>query len=356
MSIPVVSRSVKRAYEETKLVGKKQLFDFLFPELDEDESAGFLLDSLVTDTFGVSYRQTDMQSNVREYQAGSGQLIEPPRASEKTPITEKLRDAVISGVESTAGFQAHQIKLVEGVAKQHTSAFNMTKNKQALDVFVEGKFLAKAAGDKDLGLDIDYGRKNEMSLAYNFTDADATFMEALTKAQQILSANGAPLGGMFGILGAKWLNELSTDAGVKEYMKNNAANITVETQMMPDQFKGVEGLYHVATLRAPGMLAPFYLFAYQPGTQYKSSAGATAEPFIADEDAIWGSVDDTRYKVNRGVDALDGDERAVRATGDIVFDEFTQKDPVGSFVRSQCRHAFVPGNINHTSKTTGTFA
>ena len=63
-----------------------------------------------------------------------------------------------------------------------------------------------------------------------------------------------------------------------------------------------------------------------------------------------------RYRVFRGVDALDGNGKAVRTVGEIVFDSFNTKDPVTELVRSQTRFAMVPGNVNRTAQSTGTFS
>ena len=45
----------------------------------------------------------------------------------------------------------------------------------------------------------------------------------------------------------------------------------------------------------------------------------------------------------------------IRTSGDIVFDEFKENDPVQLNMRSQARYAFVPGDIDHTARSTGTF-
>jgi len=50
---------------------------------------------------------------------------------------------------------------------------------------------------------------------------------------------------------------------------------------------------------------------------------------------------------------LDG--RAIRAAGDVVFDEYTDKDPIVTYIRSQARYALIPAVVNHTARQVGTF-
>jgi len=67
------------------------------------------------------------------------------------------------------------------------------------------------------------------------------------------------------------------------------------------------------------------------------------------------SLNSTRYKVQRGVDVLGIDGRSTRAVGDVVFDEYTDKDPIVTYIRSQARYAFIPAMVNHTARQTGMF-
>lgn len=354
----VFTRGVRKKYfEQVKMAGeKKQLWQFLFPNDDTDDSSTFQLDELVPEIYGVVYRERDAESNVRTYQAGKGSTYDIPRASEKTPITEKLNDAVVAGLEGNESAQTQASRLFGNIAKQHRAGFNMTKNRQALDVFVKGVFEARGKNDADLQIDLDFGRSGDLDLAYDFTAGGATWFEGAKIAQDALIAKGAPIDQMFTIQGLNWQSQFSSDEAVQKYMQNNGVNLIVETQMMPGEFKNVEGLVLLGKVRAPDMLAPIWVFAYQPGVPYKADKSAAAEPFIAPDVAIWGSLASERYTVQRGIDALDKNEKKVRESGELVIDDFTSKDPVKEFVRAQSRHAFVPGYINHTAKTTGTFA
>ena len=147
MGIETITRAAKKFYEELYLQQtEKQLFYTMFDVLDESTTAGFLLDSLTGSPYAVTYRNKDGQSHVRQYSPGSGQLIEPPIASEKTPLSEELLDKVVAGVDATAGFGSNEAALVNQIVRQHVSAMNMTKNKQALDVLKNGVFYAKGPG------------------------------------------------------------------------------------------------------------------------------------------------------------------------------------------------------------------
>ncbi len=348
----------KKFYERTKLTdaGKKQLWQFLFPENDTDEASDFVLDQLIPNIYGVSYRTRDMQSAIREYQAGKGTVITPPRASEKTPITEKLRDAVVAGLDGNASAIEQASRLMDNIAKQHISAFNMTKNRQALDVFVNGEFFARGTSGDDLDLDIDFGRSSSVEKTYDFTAVGATFSEAVGEVQSALISAGASVSNMWGILGSDWRGKYAADTALREWQKANQATMLYDMQNIPEEFKNVEGLTLLGRAHIEDLVQPVWLFDYNPGALYRDSKSDAGEPFIASTKAIFGSLGDVRYSVQRGVDALDASEKAVRVVGEIVFDSFTQKDPVGTFVRGQSRHCFVPGDINTTAVSVGTFS
>jgi len=101
------------------------------------------------------------------------------------------------------------------------------------------------------------------------------------------------------------------------------------------------------------MIAPLWVCGYAPPVAYVSDLGETAAPYIGVNDAVFFSLTDQRFKVNRGVNIIDGNGARAREVGDLVVDRFTDNDPVTEYLRSQSRHVFVPGNINHTVKTTG---
>ena len=60
--------------------------------------------------------------------------------------------------------------------------------------------------------------------------------------------------------------------------------------------------------------------------------------------------------VGRGIDALNDSGGKIRVSGEVVFDTYVSFDPVAEFLRSQARIAFIPGNVDRTGRSTGTFA
>ena len=129
----LILRTAKELYEQGAFeMGQRQAWELLFPTKDTSTSAGFSLDQLIVNTYGVSY--TVGQAEVRTYQPGVGNVIVPPRLSSKTPITGELLDAVVAGSEAIDSFDSNKVSLVENIVGQHWDAFAMTKNKQALDV------------------------------------------------------------------------------------------------------------------------------------------------------------------------------------------------------------------------------
>jgi hypothetical protein len=352
----LLTRTAKRYHEELKLQGVSQIHSALFGTVDSSTDSNFLLDSLVQDPYGISYRNKDMQSVLRAYKPGSGTLLEVPRASEKTPISEAIRDAVAAGLEATAGFGANEASIVGKITAQHIAAHNMTKNKQAIDVILNGEFNAKGTGGTDLKLDIDYGRKSSLDLTYDFTQNGASFVEAVQNGQEELRANGTPLGGLVMLMGNSWLSAYSNDDKAQEMADNNMLNGLLISPMTPVLLNGTAGLFVVGQMRGKGMLAPVWLTSYSPGVAYKSGPDAAAAPFIADDKAAFFSLEDTRYSVHRGVDVLSDSGKAERKVGEIVFDSYNEKDPVNTFIRSSTRHAYVPANVNHTAGSTGIFA
>jgi len=337
--------------EGLPLTGKTQLWNFLFPRIDSDDSSDFLLDKLQTNPYGIVYRDRDTQSHVRVYEPGTQTTITPPRWSEKTPITEKLNDSVIAGYLGNEPWGQRDKSLVGNILEQHIQAANMEKNKQAINMFTAGIFPADGEDGKDIGLDIDFSRSVGNSITYDFTAGGATMAEALTELQNAGSAAGVPLANQFAIGGDSWLTEFSTDTGVLEYLKTNRT-----VPAVPAQITETEGLEAVEWVKLPGMRTGIWVCSYEPGVPYRATESSSAGVWIAATDIIFGSMSDVRWTVNRGVDVLDESEKAVRAVGDIVFDMYTEKDPVNRFARSQGRHCFVPGEIDHTLKSTGTFA
>lgn len=352
--LEVLTRGLKAYYEQFRAQETNGIDKVLFSNPDEDTTAAFSLDRLIDDPYGVTYRDPNNQSIVREYSPGTGSIYEVPRTSEKTPINEELRDAIIAGLEATSGYTAHHAKLMQDIVKQHVAGHNMTKWKQALDVIFTGSFNAKGVGGSDLDLDIDFGRDAANSLTPNFTTT-ATIDSAFEAMLAQLLAKGSPTTNLVVILGQSWINAFSTDTNVRAQLDANQANQLLAQQMMPSRLRNAHGLYVMAQYRAPGMIAPAFVASFSPGVAYKAYRGASASAWVGATQAAMFSLDSPMYRVLRGVDAFDESGRVVRAVGDIVIDTFTENDPVVDFARSQSRHVFVPGNIDHTVVSTGTF-
>jgi hypothetical protein len=352
------TRILKRLYEETGnmlLGGKKGIDQFLFDIDDMDESANFALDQLIVNPEAVTFRQKDEQSHIREYKAGSGTIYEVPHASEKTPISEALRDAVVAGIESTGSFSTKHAKMVQNIINQHVAAHTITRWKTAIDTIRTGIFTPLGIGGKSIGLEINFNRDASLSITYDFTAVGADINEALYELITAYRAQGGSYDNMCIIMGRKWLKEFSTDTTVIEYMKANAANQIVMQSIMPPELFNTQGLMMMARYLVPGEVAPVYICAFEPRYKYVAYVGATAADFMPEDEAIIFSIGDDRYRVFRGVDALGGNEKAVRTVGEIVFDSFNTKDPVTELIRSQTRFAMVPGNVNRTARSAGTF-
>lgn len=357
--LEVFTRGAKAAYNERSLVlmnGKQGIDQLLFPTLDADTSSSFLLDRYISSPYGVVYRNLDNQSVIRKFRNGEGQLIKPPIASEKTPIDEELSDVVVSGQEPTAS-QVDQMEAMLGrVAGDHVEAHNMTKWKQALDVVRQSEFEANGKNGADLGLSISYTRATGNSLTYDFTAGGATMVEALNNAQTQLRDNNMPMSRNIVIMGKNWLDNFATDSDIIEIRKANNENVIVSAQMEAPELLNTHGLVLHSILRGANMVAPMWICSFSPGSQYVAYEDATAAPWVPDNDAIFCSLDDRRWKVTRGMKAYTDGGRVQRVTGDVVVDSYSDEDPITEFIRSQTRHCFIPGNANHTAKSTGTFS
>ena len=351
----ILTRTAKRYYEEQFLQNGRQLFSTLFPQTDESTDSAFSLDTLIAEPYGVAYRDRDTQSALRPYDPGVGKVIDVPRASEKTPISESLLDKVAVGVNDTAGFSQNEAKIIGDIVRQHVAGHNMTKNKQALDVLETGTFTAKGPQGADLGLSIDFGRKSSLSIPYDFTAAGATFSEAITNQQEELRANGTPLSNLVMLLGQNWLSAYAEDEAAQNAAQNNALNQLVVNPMTPQLLNGTQGLYVVGQIRSKKMLAPVWLTSYSPGISYRAHKGASPVDFMPANKAFMFSMDDTRWDVRRGLLVKDDSGKVQRVVGELVMDRFSDNDPITTFLRSATRHAFIPANINHTSVSTGTF-
>ena len=355
MGLNTLIRTSKAFYEEVFFKGPKQLFEALFRKEDSTNEAAFLLDDYIQEPYAIAYRDKNNQAHIRNYNAGSGTLLEPPIASEKTIIDEELFDQITSGQEETAGFEANQMAKTERIVGDHDAGHKMTKNKQAIDVIKEGIFIAKGIDGDDLDLDENYSRAAGNSLVYDFTAGGATVDEALANICKQLDAQGTPKSGRALLLGQDWQGAIESDSAVLEKMKANTANVLISQNLNPPEWDGVEGLEFLGEYRPSKCSSSFTLLTYNPGVQYKASVGATAEPWIPDVEVAAFSFADQTWRIYRGVSVTDDSKNVVRVNGEVIFDSFTTNDPVAENLRSTTRHMFVYGNINHTAKSTGTF-
>ncbi len=353
------TRTVKVFYEEIKnqLSGGKQGIDrLLFPSIDEDTSSSFSLDSLMASPHGVTFRKRGEQSNVRPYIPGTGQIFEVPRVSEKTAITEELRDSVVAGIESTSGFSSHSAALLRQIISQHISGHTQTRWKLAIDVLRTGSFSPIGYSGNDIDVDISFGRAAGCSLTYDFTATGATIDLALKAMIDAGRTYGLPYENLVVIAGSDWINAFEAATATQDRMISNTANVIIEQNLVAPELLNTQGLYVAARYRVPGTLRTITLCAFSPADQYIAYKGATAADFFPSNEAILFSLSDRRFSVHRGMDVLDDGGRIQRVVGELVFDGFREKDPVAEYIRSNARYAFIPANPNRMIRSVGTFA
>jgi hypothetical protein len=355
MGIETLTRSAKITYEEWFAQQPNGIDRLLFPLSDADTSASFMMDRFIQTPAGIVYRDANNQSHVRPYEPGTGYIYNVPRASEKTPVGEELRDAAITGVDPTSSQTTHVQKLLSDIVKDHVAGHNVTKWKQAIDVIFEGEFYAKGDSGTDINLGIDFDRASANELTHDFTSTD-TQPIAFKEMQDQLIAQGSPTSNIIAILGETYLNDFFTDTAITAYLQANSATQLLEMQMMPESLKGNSQIKVLATYRAPNMIAPVYVCSFSPGAVYYPYKGASATDWITKTKAAMFSLDSPRYYITRGMDIRNDSGETQRVVGDIVFDTYSENDPIVDFLRSQTRHIFIPGNINHTVVSTGTFS
>lgn len=354
------TRRMKKFYEviyNDLMPGMKGIDEFLFPEPDVDpDSSGFALDELVLNVHGVSFRRRGEQSAVRPYEPGTGTIYQIERASEKTPIDERLRDIVIAGGEETEAFSSREARLIRQITKQHTVAHNITRWKLSIDTVRTGKFSPKGLDGQDIGMEIDFGRDASLDITYDFTDSGAKVNTALKNLYDVYRAKNGFGTNLVCLMGSSWLKQFEEDDDVIENRKANSDNILVTSNIKPPAMENVQGLYLVSYYRIPGVVFPVFICVYDPDADFIAYKGAIETAYVPDDECMMFSLKSPRYKVQRGVDVLDSNGRSARAAGDIVFDEFTEKDPVQTYLRSQARYAFIPADVDHTARSTGTFS
>ena len=350
MAIETVLRTTRELYEQKYFQGTKQLFQTLFSKEDIDESAAFLLDEFIDVPYAIAYRDKNNQAHVRNYIPGSGTLLEPPIASEKTPIDESLRDQAVEGVEATSGFTTAQMRKADKITSIHNSAHAMTKNKQAIDMLRTGVFYAKGIDAADIGKNEDFARDAGNDLTANFSSV--TIDEALTAINAKLDDQHCPATGRYAIMGQSWQTKLESDSTVLSKMQANTANVLIRQNLNPPEYEGTEGLEWLGEYRPSGSSKALQLFSYNPGTLYKASSGASGTPWIPDDEIVASSFNTPTFRVYRGIDVVENGS-IKRIAGEVVFDSFVSSDPVAENIRSATRHMFVYGNINHTVRSTG---
>jgi hypothetical protein len=247
-------------------------------------------------------------------------------------------------------------KNVEQILGDHVEGNNMTKWYQAINAVRTGIFVAKGDNGADLGLGYDMGRNVSQAITYDFTAGGETMSEALTNMSLQLDKTNTPKANRIAILGATWITEWSSDSGILEEMQANSANQLLAQDMFEKKFGNIEGLYVLGQYRPRGATSPFWILSYVPGFEYVAYKGASAVPFIPDTEAVALSLNDKTYSIKRGVDAFDDRGKVMRVVGDLVVDSYSENDPITTFIRSQTRHMYIYGNIDHTVKSVGTFS
>jgi hypothetical protein len=355
-----LTRQLKALYEEIvnrATAGKRGLDEFLFSSTDDDSSsAAFALDELIVSPHAVAFRKAGENSQVIPYVAGVGNVYEVPRSSAKTPITEQLRDAVIAGGEAFEAIPARERRLFGQIATQHTVGHNVTRWKLALDVIRTGKFSPLGLGGEDIGLEIDFGRSAGLDVTYDFTAVGATMDKALGALYDAYRAENGSGDELVVLMGDDWLKQFETDSNVIKRLEANTSNILLQSNMLPPELMNTYGLRLIGRYRIPGKVDPIWIVSYKPQGKFIAYKGATAAEFMPTDEAVMFALGSTRYKVRRGVDVFNDSGAVIRAIGDVVFDSYMETDAPARVLRSSTRYAFVPGNVNHTARSTGEFA
>ena len=346
-------------YKEIKnaVAGGIGIDQLLFGTDDFSTSSEFQLDRLITSPVGVTFRHKDSESHIRPYAPGKGIYYEIPHASEKTPISESLRDSVVVGMAENADFNSADAERFAQIVQDHTIGHMITRWYLALQTIRTGKFSPLGIAGHDIGgLEIDFGRDGSLNKTYDFTAVGATIDEGLSDLIDAYRAKGGSMNNVCILLGSQWLSALESDDDVLTKMQANAANNLIELNMSPTSLRNTHGLFVIGRYRVPGKLFSVTLLGYSPDDQFTPYVGASAVEYMPSDEAVIFSLSDTRYRVGRGIDALNDAGKRVRVKGEVVFDTFKSFDPVTEFIRSQARIAFIPGNIDRTARSTGTFA
>lgn len=357
MAKDILTRTATRIYVEKhmKKEGTIGIYELLNSTPDEDKSAAFRIDRLISAPYGITYRNSSNMSVIREYKPGTTELVTVPRASEKTPIDEELEDTVAAGAEASDSQMDQMFKHIDNILDDHDEGHEMTKAKQALDHKRTGVFTARGVKGADLGLDFDQNRDASNDLTYDFTAGGATMNEALLDVSDAMDSDGVPPGNRIVIFGSSWRGEYGSDAGIIELMKANNVNQILEQKLFNENFGNVKGLSVIAHISPVGATSPLWVLSYEPGVPYVAYKGATPAPFVPATSLVGLSLDDRAYNIKRGVSVFDENGKKVRVVGDLVVDKYEGNDPPTTFIRSWTRHMYLNANIDHTYESVGTF-
>ena len=351
MALEQLLRTGRILFEQKFLQGPKQLYHLLFKFEDMDDTTTVLLDEFIDEPVAVPYRDKNNQAHLREYLPGSGTLYEPPIADEETPVDEVLRDQAVEGVEATTGFNTAQMRKVDKIMNTQTTDHKVTKIKQAIDVYRDGVFYAKGITAADIGKNETFARDVGNDLTADF--AVVSIDDALAAGNDQLNDQDCPQDNRFAIVGKSWQKEYEGDSGVQTKMQANTANVLVMQNMNPPEWMGTQGLKWLGDYRPEGSSVMISMFSFNPGLKYVAYKGATAAPWIPDDEMIMGSFDSSSYRIFRGIDVVNAAMKILRVVGELVFDTYISASPVAEFFRSHTRHLFLMGNINHTLRSTG---
>ncbi len=357
MALETLLRTSKLFYEKKFLQDKNQLFRFLFPKIDIDSSTTVLMEEFTDSPCAIAYQGKGNQATLRTVGAGSGTLYEPPTASEFTPIDEKLRDESVEGVREGASFNEAQLRKTSKILNNHKTGHVMTKNFQALKMILDGVFYAKGVNAADINLDEDFARDPANNRTYDFTAGGANIDEAMCDVLDQLEDQGTPMIDINFLVGRNWQKAFESDSNVQSRMAANSSNVLVMQNINPAIKAGVQGLKLLGVYRPVGSSTAVNILTYNPGTPYVAYKGATPTKWI-DDDVMcaWSGVSE-RHTVYRGIDVVSSNGNSIkRVTGEIAFDSWIESNPPSENLRSNTRHLFLSSDINHTAKSTGTFA
>ena len=352
MAIETVSRTAKVLYDEQQPFVGKQLYQALFPQQINTTEASFQVDYYTGGPEAMLTVRPNESSRVKVFEAGSGYQYSPYISSEKTPIDAQLMEAVMAGLEPTAPYSARAAEYMNQIVSGPRGFINrnhMQRNKAAMDVLVNGTYTQiNEAGTLST---LDFSRDADLTETYDFTAEGATFDAALVELIDLLEAQGTPTDNLAFIMGKSWLQKVMSESAV--ITKINAFQNSNLMQFMPEQFQGIDGLRTYGWYTPAGSLHRVQLLAYTPTWQY--NLAGTASDYIAATKAVLFNASMLAWEFNCGIPVLRNGKN-VMETGDLVFATDSQNDPPIEWVIARNRFAFVPGNINHTCVSTGTFS